>query len=814
MAEDLDGKLFVATIKGLYEGKKGKWNYSKLNKQIQNTNLASIEIDKKGNKWIGSTTTILKVNPKNQILDFKIEPNRIYDLKVTSDNKVIAGGNMAKLYVIKNDKLELIDLQEYTATSEILQIEEDYQGNIWLANTAYLIKMTESPVVRSKQFDKITGPFASLCQGNSNQLYLGTTDGIYEKIGDKFTNYKPSDDPNDLFIPALTFYKNKLYVGTFGGKVYVFENKKFKLLHQSKLIFDPVYKILIVDDSEMWICQASAVTRIKNGKAKSFIISPQYTQNAMLDSKRKLWIANIDKLLTFENEKLIEVPGSQKYYGFVTLSEDENGVVWVGTYGNGMLKFKNKQIEQITKKQGLTNDFICSSLYDSATKTMWVGTMYGITQLKLDKKSAIVSVNKYLNSPNIDYYGCIQNGILKLKNGQLLISVGDQIFEYNGQENNLKNPRLKLDFSGFKVNNQFMIKDKRFKINKWNSLPVNPIFEHFENNLEFNFNAVNYNENSSISYSWKLEGFDKKWSNFSDRKFMNYTNLPAGIYTFKVKAVDEASKNVSVIQYRFEILTPFYKSFWFIFLVVLLIGTIVYLVFTSRVKKIKRETIEKIMNFQKLAESELKALRAQMNPHFMFNTINSMQEVVLGNDDKTARIYFSDFAKMMRMILENSTQKLITIESEIAFLKLYLGFEKLRFKEKFEVKLEVDERLETTFIKIPAMLIQPFIENAINHGLLHKENNGVLLVKFEEILIDSKTFLKCTIEDNGIGRDASKRLNDWKEKSHNSMATSVSSERIELLNSLMDDMEFSLSIIDLKEGEIALGTRVELLISI
>jgi LytS/YehU family sensor histidine kinase len=166
------------------------------------------------------------------------------------------------------------------------------------------------------------------------------------------------------------------------------------------------------------------------------------------------------------------------------------------------------------------------------------------------------------------------------------------------------------------------------------------------------------------------------------------------------------------------------------------------------------------------------------------------------------------------MILENSTQKLITLESEIAFLKLYLGFEKLRFKEKFEVKLEVDERLETTFIKIPAMLIQPFIENAINHGLLHKEKNGVLLVKLEEILIDSKTFLKCSIEDNGIGRDASKRLNDWKEKSHNSMATSVSSERIELLNSLMDDMEFSLSITDLKEGEIALGTRVELLISI
>jgi ligand-binding sensor domain-containing protein len=814
MAEDLDGKLFVATVKGLYEGKNGKWKYSKLNKQIKNTNLSAIEIDKKGNKWIGSTTTILKVNPKNQILDFKIEPNRIFDLKVTSDNTVIAGGLMAKVYVFKDEKIEVLDLQEYISTSEILHVEEDYQGNIWLAASAYLVKMTESPVNKSKHFEKITGPFASMTLGNSDQLYIGTLNGIYEKTIDKLTNYKPSNDPNDLFISALTYHKNKLYLGTFSGKVYVFENKKFKLLLDNKGTSDPVYKILIVNDSEFWICQATKLSRLKKGKVSTYTISHQYTQSALLDSKGKLWVANFNKLVIFENEKFKEVAGSEKYYGFVTITEDENGIIWVGTYGNGILKFKNKQIEQITKKQGLTNDFICSSLYDASTKTMWVGTMYGITQLKLNKKSGIVSVNKYLNSPNIDNYGCIQNGIVKLKNGHVLISVGDQIYEYNGQENNLKNPRMKLDFSGFKVNNQLIKKDNRFKINKWNSLPVNPIFEHFENNLEFNFIAVNYHENSSVSYSWKLEGFDNKWSNFSDRKFMNYTNLPAGIYTFKVKAVDEAYKNVSVIQFRFEILTPFYKSFWFIFLVILLIGTTVYFVFTSRVKKIKRETSEKIMNFQKLAESELKALRAQMNPHFMFNTINSIQELVLGNDDRTARIYFADFAKMMRMILENSTQKLITLEKEIDFLNLYLSFEKVRFKDKFELRLIVDERLETSLLKLPSMLIQPFIENAINHGLLHKESNGKLEVKFEQIDFENEVFLKCTIEDNGIGREAAMKLNKWRKKQHHSISTTVNSERIELLNTIMENKKFYLLITDLKEGETATGTKVELLISI
>jgi LytS/YehU family sensor histidine kinase len=220
------------------------------------------------------------------------------------------------------------------------------------------------------------------------------------------------------------------------------------------------------------------------------------------------------------------------------------------------------------------------------------------------------------------------------------------------------------------------------------------------------------------------------------------------------------------------------------------------------------------MNFQKLAESELKALRAQMNPHFMFNTINSIQELVLGNDDRTARIYFADFAKMMRMILENSTQKLITLEKEIDFLNLYLSFEKVRFKDKFELKLIVDEILETSLLKLPSMLIQPFIENAINHGLLHKESNGKLEVKFEQIDFENEVFLKCTIEDNGIGREAAMKLNKWRVKQHQSISTTVNSERIEILNTIMENKKFYLFITDLKEGETATGTKVELLISI
>lgn len=815
MAEDEKGNLYLASRKGLFVKIKDKWIYSKYNRLLINNNTTAIAIDKKGNKWIGSTTTLVKIDTKDQLYDYKVTTNAINDIIITSDNTVLAGGTMATVFVIRGKNVEIIDLKDEITTADIHQIKEDYQGNIWLASTTYLIKLTKSPFIASNQFKEMTGPFSTMCLGANDKAYIGTLDGIYEKDGEKLEKFKPSNDPNDLFITALTFYDNKLYVGTFSGKIYEFENKKFKLILDNHGRIIPIFKILFVEKNEFWACTDAKVINVKNGKEKQYELSPQFTQNALLDSKGKLWFANLNKLVTFEKGKFKEVPGSEIYTGFVTLTEDENGGIWVGTYGNGILRIKDKKIKQITKIDGLTNDFICSTYYDSVTNVLWVGTMYGVSKLKIGRKSEIVSFNRYLNSQNTEYYSCVQNAILKLKDGKILFSLGDQIFEYSTETPKKHNSKLKIDFTDFKVNNaNYDTKTSKFKINNWNGYPINPVFKHNENNLEFNFETANFLDNVDVKYTWKLEGFDTKWTANSYRNVINYTNLPAGKYCFKVKAIDGSGNESKTLKYNFEIQLPFYKTFWFIACLLVFFGGIIYFLVAFRVNKIKKETNEKMLNFQKLAESELKALRAQMNPHFMFNTINSIQEIVLGNDDRTARIYFADFAKMMRMILENSTQKLITLEKEIDFLNLYLSFEKIRFKDKFEIELVVDDLLETATIKLPSMLIQPFIENAINHGLLHKEINGRLQVKFEEIEFENEAFLKCTIEDNGIGREATLKLNKWREKQHQSISTTVNSERIELLNTIMENKKFYLFITDLKEGETATGTKVELLISI
>jgi len=161
----------------------------------------------------------------------------------------------------------------------------------------------------------------------------------------------------------------------------------------------------------------------------------------------------------------------------------------------------------------------------------------------------------------------------------------------------------------------------------------------------------------------------------------------------------------------------------------------------------QKATIELWENKQKATESRLQSLRLQMNPHFLFNALNSIQQMILANEEMVATRYLSRFSKLLRMVLLHSDKESITLREEIDILKMYIELESVRFKESFTYSIHCDESIEVEEIKIPTLLIQPFVENAIWHGLMHKENNRRLTVTFTEM----QDFLQCIIEDNGVG---------------------------------------------------------------
>ncbi len=223
-----------------------------------------------------------------------------------------------------------------------------------------------------------------------------------------------------------------------------------------------------------------------------------------------------------------------------------------------------------------------------------------------------------------------------------------------------------------------------------------------------------------------------------------------------------------------------------------------------------KETQKRLALEKQYKDSELKALKAQMNPHFIFNALNSIQDYIVLNQKHLASDYLGKFADLIRNYLHFSDTGFISIPEEVHNLKLYLELEKLRFEDALDYQVTIDDKANSEAIKIPTMLIQPYVENALKHGLLHKKDNRKLSVS---IFKPSEKIIQCIIEDNGIGREKSKAINQKRQHQHKSFALKATTERLDLLN-YSKERKIGVEILDLKKGDEATGTKVILNIPI
>jgi sensor histidine kinase YesM len=243
-----------------------------------------------------------------------------------------------------------------------------------------------------------------------------------------------------------------------------------------------------------------------------------------------------------------------------------------------------------------------------------------------------------------------------------------------------------------------------------------------------------------------------------------------------------------------------------------LAAILLLIIFIFLLRNKQKHQLEKTDLEHQQMELQGRLLRTQMNPHFIFNSLNSIQSYITSNDQYNAETYLSKFAKLMRSILENSRHSFISLEQDLSTLKIYLELEQLRFEGQFEYKIEIDEEIDIDNTYIPPMLIQPYIENAIIHGLIGKlEEKGLLTLKFN---LDTESTIKCILEDNGIGREKAQELKARSIKPYKSLGMQVTKERMEMISEI-NKVYFEERFDDLKDEKgKALGTRVELIIPI
>lgn len=329
-----------------------------------------------------------------------------------------------------------------------------------------------------------------------------------------------------------------------------------------------------------------------------------------------------------------------------------------------------------------------------------------------------------------------------------------------------------------------------------------------QNNLKINFVGLGYKAAGQLTYRYKMIGLDTNWI-YTKTREIQFTTLPANTYTLILNVINtDGSYSANEAVVHFEIALPFWKKWWFELGVLLLGSYIMFVLIRFRLKKVQQRK-EKNADLNKILMSlKLKALRAQMNPHFTFNVMNSIQHFIATNDGEAANRYLSRFSKLIRLILNNSEKNLVPIADEIKALELYLELEAMRFEERFEYKINVDSSIDILEMEIPSMLIQPYVENCIKHGILNSKRRGVILIDIQK----HKNFLKCIIEDNGVGRSNTVFIN--KNNSHKSFGTSITQERLAAINAL-NNSQLSENVIDLYDdnGD-PIGTRVEIFIPI
>lgn len=475
---------------------------------------------------------------------------------------------------------------------------------------------------------------------------------------------------------------------------------------------------------------------------------------------------------------------------FELLSKDS---VMVGTYGGGIciINLKTGKSRSITEKQGLANNSVYGILRDG--DDFWLSTNRGLSCFNIrNNRIQNFGLKNYIQSNEFN-----EGAYCKTSDGTFYFG-GVNGFNYFKPSELLRGEKsYKMVITAIKKGDEEVpfLTDKQGE--KFLKLHYN------DNLIAFEFATLNFLSTQSNQYAYKLVGFDDKWIKAGNRTVAYYTKLSPGEYIFKVRALDGDSISTKEgASVKIVIEPPFWRTWWFYLLIALLIFGLIYLIFKWRTQIIDRNYSHK------LAELELKALRSQMNPHFIFNSLNSIQYFILKKEPKAAYNYLTKFSTLMRMILQNSKHKSISLKAEHDWLQTYLELENLRMEDSLVFNIILDKNINPEQIFVPTMVLQPYVENAIIHGLLPKEGIRKLDI---EIFVDGQK-LKCIITDNGIGRSKSHELNKARLKNHESTAMNLTKDRLAILNIETGD-GVGPQLLDLyDEAGNSLGTKVELIL--
>ena len=800
--------------------------------RFMNNAITSLKKDKNGVLWIGTFgdglygyngKTFYRIDLKHELYK-----SSVLDIFTDRDQQLwIATLNKGVLkYDPNNGTFQQFSEAEGLSSKHIRCVIQDNAGNFWFGTSGggvcnYLGKQFTTFNSDSGIKGKL---IYTIFRDSKNNLWIGTDKGVSLNSNGLFQNYATKEGFLDIQVKAITEAGGMILIGTEGKGLYTVKDSVFTKIEALK---GTHIRSMITDkDSNIWIATAgNGLFRMKLGKDgvyfENFMVKDGLLSNRITslleDQQGNIWYGTekdgagkIDR--TGKHLKKYTTSKGLSSNEIISLAEDKFGNIWLGTLGAGLNCITRTASESVKKfgyEKGLTSTIAYLLVFDQQGNLI-VGSEKGLDYLFIENETQIKGIKHYTRGDGFTGVETCRNAVFSDLDRTIWFGTINGLIKYNPANNKRNDSAPILSVTDIKLYYK-SISETPYKnhIGDWNK--VNKLkLPYDQNHITFDFFAVNLSNPDAVRYKWKLEGFDDRWSPVSTERSILYSNLNPGDYVFLVKACNEDSVWTEV-PYRvsFSIAAPFWYNWWFIVLCLISIFLIIFFFIRLRIERIKRKAKEernKIQLEKEIVELEQKALRLQMNPHFIFNALNSIQSQIGTGNDKEARYYLAKFSRLMRQILDNSRNTTITLQEEILMLENYLLIEKFCNGDRFDYTIETDDELEIDFIRIPPMILQPFVENAIKHGFRNMEETGrraKIKITFNEI----KGMLECMVEDNGIGRMRSEELNkNSKETYHRSTALLVTRERLELMGELPGHS--SLEIVDLYENKTPNGTRV------
>ncbi|MCF8368594.1 MAG: histidine kinase [Bacteroidales bacterium] len=734
----------------------------------------------------------------NSIIWEKTFDNRIINLYCDSQNNLWISDEFKGILMYKDADLTKNPIV-FLGKNTVSKVLEDHEGNYWFSTTengAFLV-----PSVQFYCYDKSYLGIESdiiLKLGVENQkLYYSTSNkGFHSALIDGL-NVKPINDFNlnginysnifdfqissdhALLVPSGQYFKFNL-----DGNNLPFAHS-YK--HGGYSVLETMEGDILLGISKGYLTYSKSgdfyKSETKGFGLKTFDIAQR------IDST--LLLGTIDGLYEYDGIEYSKYDDTHPALnGRITKIELFKEKILVGTFDKGLIIILNDNIVVYDQSLGLSSNRV-KAIYPENDTILWVAGNRGLNKLIINENYHIVRNIKYTLADGLPSNEI--NDILRINEAIWLATDNGLVgFDPGNLINNKNRPLI-------------ILKDVDVNGISYNPLEGYHAFLNSQNNITFTFKAQTFNKSGETRFFYKLSGLENDWI-ITKGNTVRYSKLPAGNYMFNVKAVNDDLYESDLQSFPFRIKISFVRTFYFYILILLVVFLSLFFAYRIRSKDISRRDDLK----RQIILAEQNAVRSQMNPHFIFNSLNSIQNFILDNDEKNANIYLVIFSSLIRRILEASKHNFISLKEEVEMIKLYLELEKFRFDKQFDFEINVDPEINPELVSIPSMILQPYLENAIWHGLVPKKTKGKLDIEVKYVKSNK---LIIAITDNGIGRQKAALISQ-KRKLHKPTGIKNVEERLKLLNKL-NKTNMTVRIIDLFDDQsVAIGTKVEFYVDI